>query len=275
MDVELLDKIRTFLADELARTEDRACIRIDLASNDAIERDPIPIRVWVGNQLQSGADWFAHTIVETAKTVAAAAESGRQHFIIRSHQPCGARPVLSFTIITRKEDQNQSVGDPYRTSHPPEVKINGRVADQLLRHLEKLTNDDKLDSETRRRALAECYHTLRVAIETSQGGTIASLMETVTKENTKLLEAATKETDKLYDSLEKMVKENDALKETLASQATRRERITQMTATIAAGIWARNDPALDLGDADSKAIVAKLARATAELILQQETVDVR
>jgi hypothetical protein len=58
--------------------------------------------------------------------------------------------------------------------------------------------------------------------------------------------------------------------------ATRRaERLTEMTATIAAGIWGRNDPVLDIGDVDSKMIVAKLARATAELILEQETVDVR
>jgi hypothetical protein len=128
------------------------------------------------------------------------------------------------------------MGDPYRTPPAPpvpEVKIEARIAVQILSYLERLV----LDSRDFDLPLRECDRALR-----------AALMRTMEAHRDPAVEAA----------------------------ATRRaERLTEMTATIAAGIWGRNDPVLDLGDVDSKAIVAKLARATAELILQQETVDVR
>lgn len=273
MDAEQVDKIRAFLAEALARTEARQCIRIDLVSGDGVTRDPVPIRAWASDELGAGADWFARTILDAAKRVAAEAGSGKHRFVVRAQQIGGARPVLSFPIYFHKEEQEAPMEDPYRTGHPPEVKISGLIADNLLRHLEKLLSDEKLDNETRRKALAECYHTLRVAIWTAQGKTTGSVVETVMKETAKRLEEASKETDKLSGAFEAMYKEAGALKETLIAHVARRnERVTQMATTIAAGLWARNDPALDLGDANSKTIVAKLARATAELILQQEEV---
>jgi hypothetical protein len=128
------------------------------------------------------------------------------------------------------------MGDPYRTPPAPpdpEVKIEARIALQILSYLERLVIDNR-DFDLR---LSECDHALR-----------AALVRTMEAHRDPAVEAA----------------------------ATRRaERLTEMTATIAAGIWGRNDPVLDLGAADSKVIVAKLARATAELILEQEAVDVR
>jgi hypothetical protein len=244
VDVEQIDKIQTFVADELARDGGSRCDQLELINGDSIGRNPTPLRTWRDAALCRQSPNITAEIVDTAKAAAAETGPGRQRFLIKSHLKDGGRQILWFVIASRKKEE--VVNDPYRTSHAPEVKIDGRIAAQLLRYLEQLIVDDKRDSILRYMDLAECDQALRTAIARSQ----------------------------------EQVNEKHALKESLtkariaadrATQAAKHaERLTEMAATIAAGIWARNDPVLDLGDADSKAIVAKLARETAELILLRE-----
>lgn len=140
------------------------------------------------------------------------------------------------------------MGDPYRTVHPPDVKIDRRTVDQILNFLQR-TFLEKEPGIVKRHEIVECCQALVTAIERSQ--------------------------EPKRNDLEDSIANAQSAVASASRAATRAERVTQMAATVAAGIWSRNDPALDLGNAGTKTIVAKLARETAELILQQETTDVR